>query len=76
LTFFVHAHLQQLHGTRPSCPPHVERRFEAEAESDGARAGRDATLDAIACRYLARLLGRPPERDDAALLPGIDVSDL
>jgi hypothetical protein len=33
-------------------------------------------LDAIARRVLERMLGHPPTRADAALLPGIDVSDL
>jgi hypothetical protein len=39
------------------------------------RNGREA-LDVMERRCLTRLLGHPPTRDDAARLPGIDVSDL
>jgi hypothetical protein len=35
-----------------------------------------AAMDAIALRVLERMLGHPPTREDATLLPGIDVSDL
>jgi hypothetical protein len=59
-----------------SSRPSSERRYRLEAESDGNSNGREAVLDAIARRCLARLLGHSPTRRDAAQLPGIDVSDL
>jgi len=50
----------------------------ALAESgDGVEdSGKKSAVDAAERRYLERLLGHPPSAEDAALLPGIDVSDL
>ena len=60
---------------RPSHPSPAERGDNIGAESD-CSSSRDSELDATARRYLSRLLGHAPTRRDAALLPGIDVSDL
>jgi hypothetical protein len=73
-TWFMHTHPEQQRWMRPNRPSPLECWHELEAER--GTNGRDAALDAIARRYLVRLLGHPPTRRDAALLPGIDVSDL
>lgn len=55
------------------------RAARAGLRTGAPKAGHEAKLDpvdAIALRYLERMLGHPPTRDDADLLPGIDVSDL
>jgi hypothetical protein len=54
----------------------IERALEYESYDGGASGERGAALDAITRRYLERLLGHPPTREDAALIPGINLSDL
>jgi hypothetical protein len=72
---FMRVHLALPWG-RPIRPSSGERRHGIPAGAGIASGRPGAQLDAIERSYLARLLGRPPTREDAALLPGIDVSDL
>ena len=64
----------EAHGLRASVPSSIDQ--QGPLPVGGSARGPDAALDAMARRYLARLLGRAPTSDDAARLPGIYVSDL
>jgi hypothetical protein len=62
----------------PVCPagsPRALSKSLVAARADRG-AARRASLAAAELRYLTRLLGHPPTRSDAALLPGVEVSDL
>jgi hypothetical protein len=61
--------------------PHYRERLNPNAPADGSRQEAESlryriTLREIELRYLERLLGRRPTKEDAVLLPGIDLSDL
>jgi hypothetical protein len=58
----------------PTC--HAERFAQSTNSAERLAPSTDGDLKAIARRCLERMLGRPLTHDDAAILPGIDVSAL